>query len=70
MMAVSTNMFYIAIDFKIKLYIKVAPSNVNIKTNQLFSKRRILDVRETTVQQKISGDLTQTCFQITCRQYL
>ena len=43
MMAASTSMFYIAIDFKIKLYIKVAASNVNIKTNQLLSKRRILD---------------------------
>ena len=41
---------------------KVAASNINIKIRQLLSKQQILGVRMTTVQQKISGDLTQTCF--------
>ena len=61
LMAASANMFYVAIDYKDKTYIEVA-SNINIKIHQLFSKQRILGVRVTMVQRKISGDLTQTCF--------
>ena len=62
MMAASTKMFYIAIDYKNKAYMEVAASNINIKIYQVFSKQRILGVRMTIVQRKISGDLTRTCF--------
>ena len=41
---------------------EVAATNTNIKIHQLFSKQRILGVRMTIVQRKMSGDLTQTCF--------
>ena len=58
----SANMFYIVIDYKNKTYVKVAASNINFKTHRLFSKQRILGVRVTIVQRKMSGDLTQTCF--------
>ena len=61
-MAVSTKMFYIAIDHKNKSYMEVAASNINIKIHKLFSKQWILGVRMTIVQRKISGDFTQTCF--------
>ena len=61
-MAASAEVFYIAIDFKNKAYMEVAASNINIKIRQLFSKQRILGVRVTIVQRKISGDLTRTCF--------
>ena len=59
-MAASASMFYIATDYKNKLSMKVAASNINIKTHQLFSKQRILDVRVTIAQRKTSTDLTQT----------
>ena len=61
-MAASANMFYIAIDYKNKANIKVAASNINIKIYQLFSEQRILGVRVTIVQRKISVDLIRTCF--------
>ena len=35
----SANIFYIVIDYKNKTNMKVAASNINIKTNQLFSKQ-------------------------------
>ena len=53
-MAASANMFYIAIDYKNKSNMKVAASNINIKIHKLFSKQRILGVRVTIVQRKIS----------------
>ena len=61
MMATSANMFYIAIDYKSKTYMKVAASNINIKIHQLFPKQRILGVGVTIVQLKISGDSARTC---------
>ena len=39
---------------------KVAASNVNIKINQLFFKRRILGVHVTIAQRKTSGGLIRT----------
>ena len=60
-MPASASMFYIAIDYKNKTNMKVAACNINIKIHQLFSKQRILDVRVTIAQRKISGDLTRTC---------
>ena len=51
-MAASANMFYIAIDYKNKIHMKVAGSNINIKIHQLFSKEWILSVCVT-----ISGNL-------------
>ena len=60
-MAASASMFYIAIDYKIKANMKVSASNINIKIHQLFSKQRILGVRVTIAQQKISGVLARTC---------
>ena len=59
-MAASASMFYIATDYKNKLNMKVAASNINIKTHQLFFKQRILDVRVTIAQRKTSTDMTQT----------
>ena len=59
-MTASATMIYIAIDYENELNMKVAASNVNIKIHQLFSKQRILGVRETIAQQKTSGGLTQT----------
>ena len=41
---------------------KVADSNINIKIHQQFSEQRILGVRVTIAQRKISMDLTRTCF--------
>ena len=41
MMAVSAKMFYIAMTIRINL-MKVAATNINIKIQQLFSKRQIL----------------------------
>ena len=61
-MAASANMFYIAIGCKNKANMKVAASNINIKIRQMFSEQRILGVCMTTVQRKISVDLTRTCF--------
>ena len=58
-MAASASMFYIAINYENELNMKVAASSVNIKIHQLFSKQRILGVRETIAQQKTSGGLTQ-----------
>ena len=69
-MAASVNMFYIAIGYKNRANMKVATSNINIKMHQLFSEQRILGVRVTIAQRKISVDLTRTCFCITCRLYL
>ena len=37
-MADSANMFYIAINYKTKPYMKAAASNINIKIHQLFFK--------------------------------
>ena len=51
MMVASTNMFYVVIDDKNKIYMEVAVSNTNIKIHQLSSKQR-----------KVSGDLKRTCF--------
>ena len=59
-MTASTSIFYIAINYENELNMKVAASNVNIKTHQLFSKQRILGVRETIAQRKTSGGLTRT----------
>ena len=61
-MAASANMFYIAIGYKNRANMKVAASNINIKIHQLFSEQRILGVRVTIAQRKISVDLTRTCF--------
>ena len=61
-MAASAKMFYVAIDYKNKNYLEVVVRNINIKIRQLFSEQRILGVRVTIVQRKISGDLTRTCF--------
>ena len=41
---------------------KVADSNINIKIHQQFSEQRILGVRVTIAQRKISMDLTRTYF--------
>ena len=60
--AASVNMFYIAIGYKNKANMKEAASNINSKIHQLFSEQRILGVRVTVVQRKISVDLTRTCF--------
>ena len=57
----SADMFYIAIDYKNKPFMKVAASNINIKIHQLFSKQWILGVCVTIAQRKTSGDLTRTC---------
>ena len=62
MMIAFANMFYIAIDYKNKTWMKVAASNKNIKIHQRFSKWQILDVRVTMVRRKFSGDLARTCF--------
>ena len=43
-MAASTDMFYIAIDYKNKPNNKVAASNIRIKIHQLFSKFELLFV--------------------------
>ena len=40
---------------------KAAASNINIKIYQQFSKLRVLGIRMTIVQQKISGDLHEMC---------
>ena len=60
-MAASTSMFYIAIDYKNELNMKVAASNINIKIHQLFSKQPILGICVTIAERKTSGDLTRTC---------
>ena len=61
MMAASASMFYIATEYKNEPNMKVAASNINIKTHHLFSKQWILGVRVTIAQWKTSRDLTQTC---------
>ena len=61
MMAASASIFYIAIDCKNKINMKVAASNISIKIHQLFSKQRILGVRVTIARWKISRDLKRTC---------
>ena len=60
--AASANMFYIAIDYKNKTYMKIEASNINIQIHQLFSKQRILRVHVIIVQHKVSENLTRTCF--------
>ena len=60
-MAASASMFYLAIDYNTKTNMKVAASQININVYQLFPKQRILGVRVTITQQKISGDLTRNC---------
>ena len=42
-----------------KSYMKVAASNINIKTHHQFSKQRILGVSVTIEQWKFSGELTK-----------
>ena len=59
-MAASASMFYIAMNYENELKMKVAASNVNIKIHQLFSKQRILGIRETIAQRQTSGGLTRT----------
>ena len=59
-MAASASMFYIAIDYENEPNMKVAASNVCAKMHQLFSQQRVLGVRVTITQRKISGVLTQT----------
>ena len=59
-MSASANMFYFAIDYENELNMKVAISNINIKTHQLFVTQRIFGVRVTTAQRKTSGGLTRT----------
>ena len=61
-MAASANMFYIAIDYNNKTYMKVGANNINIEINQLFFKQWIPSDHGTSVSRKISGDLTRTCF--------
>ena len=46
MMAASANVFYVAIDYKNKTYMKIAASNMNIKIHQLFSKQWIFVPRD------------------------
>ena len=60
-MAGSASMFYIAFDYKNEPNMKVAASNINIKSHQLLSKQRLLDVYMTIAQWKTSADLTQAC---------
>ena len=62
LMDASANMFYIAIGYNNKANMKEAASYMNIKIHQLFSEQRILDVRVTITQWKISVDLTRNCF--------
>ena len=59
-MAASASRFYIALNYENELNMKVAASNVNIKIHQLFSKQRIIGVRETIAQWETLGGLTQT----------
>ena len=62
MMPASIMMLYIAIGHKNKTYIEAVASNINIEIHQLFSKQRIVGVRLTIVQWKISWNLIQSCF--------
>ena len=62
LMMAASDVFYIAIDYKNKSYVKVAASNINIKINQLFSKQRIFGARVTIAQRKISRNFTGTYF--------
>ena len=59
--ATSASMFYIVIGYKYEPNMKVAASNVNIKTHQLFYKQWILGVGLTIAHRKTSGDLARTC---------
>ena len=61
MMVASASMFYTAIDYKNKTNMKVTAININVKIHQLSSKQRILGVRVSTAQRKISEELTRTC---------
>ena len=60
-MAAAASVFYMASDYKNEPNMKVAATNINIKTHQLFSKQQILRVSVTTAQRKSSGDLTRIC---------
>ena len=62
LMAASANMYYIAIGYKNRANMKVAVSYMNIKIHQMFSDQRVLGVRVTITQWKISVDLTRNCF--------
>ena len=53
----SANVFYFAIDSENEPNMKVTASNVNIKIQQLFFKKRILGVRLTIAQRKTLGEL-------------
>ena len=53
----SANVFYFAIDYENEPNMKVEASNVNIKIQQLFFKKRILGVRLTIAQRKTLGEL-------------
>ena len=55
--AASAYMFYFAVDSENEPNMKVAASNVNIITHQLFFKKRILGVRVTIAQRKTLGGL-------------
>ena len=55
--AASANMSYFAIDFENEPNMRVAASNVNIKIQQLFFKKRILGVRVTIAQRKTLGEV-------------
>ena len=61
MMVASASMFYTAIDYKNKTNMKVTAININVKILQLSSKQRILGVRVSTAQRKISEELRRTC---------
>ena len=69
-MAASANIFYIAIGYKNEANMKVTAINISVKIRHMFSEQRILGVCMTTVQRKISVDLTRTCFWIRYRLYL
>ena len=58
MMAASANIFYIKIDYKNKINMKLVASNINIKIMdvkiyELFSKQQILGVHVNIAQRKI-----------------
>ena len=58
MMAASANTFYIKIDYKNKINMKLVASNINIKIMdvkiyELFSKQQILGVHVNIAQRKI-----------------
>ena len=54
-MAASASMFYIAINYRNELNMKVAASNTNIKIYQLFSKQQILGAARPLHSGKLQG---------------